>query len=402
MLNIAQSDAMRTSPLVQKVDITSFTYEVPDAAKDTKTGKLLFKKHAAAHMSSFAIRVESNDQVGEYVAHMGGRPAILAQVQTVANGLVGMPVAAGVSFGEFAQKQLQTLGGLGVGALDIALWDLIGKTLNVSVGDLIGTYRSKFPAYASLVHGHDDGDLTDDPALVDAVAQCQQAGLRGVKFRGFPGRGAQSYISAVHAVANAFPDRQALHLFLDPGCDLATFADALQVGYAADDAGLFWLEDMFRDRGQSIAAHKRLRERIRTPLLCGEHVRGLEAKAHWISSGATDFIRCDPELDGGISGCMKIAHLAEAFGMDAEVHGSGPAHRHVMAALRNTNFYELGLSLPTGTNIHAPPIYACGYSDGFAALDQEGRVAVPGGAGLGVSYDWDKINATKTQHMVFQ
>ncbi len=57
-------------------------------------------------------------------------------------------------------------------------------------------------------------------------------------------------------------------------------------------------------------------------------------------------MRADADYDGGITGLMKIAHAAEGFGLDCEIHAPGPAHRHCMAALRNTNYYELGLVHP--------------------------------------------------------
>ena len=68
---------------------------------------------------------------------------------------------------------------------------------------------------------------------------------------------------------------------------------------------------------------------------------------------------------------MKIAHLAEAFGLDCEVHACGPAHRHVMSAMRNSNYYELALVGPDCPNMVAP-VYTCGYSD---QLDAAARTA---------------------------
>ena len=62
-------------------------------------------------------------------------------------------------------------------------------------------------------------------------------------------------------------------------------------------------------------------------------IAGVEPKADFIVAGGTDFVRVDPEYDMGITGTMKIAHLAESFGLDAEVHACGPAHRHCMAAM---------------------------------------------------------------------
>ena len=125
-----------------------------------------------------------------------------------------------------------------------------------------------------------------------------------------------------------------MKLMLDPACELRTFADALYVGHACDEAGFFWYEDPMRDAAVSQHLHRKLRQMIKTPLLIGEHVRGLEPKADWIVNDATDFVRADPDLDLGVTGTMKIAHLAEAFGLDCEVHCAGPAHRACISAIR--------------------------------------------------------------------
>jgi L-alanine-DL-glutamate epimerase-like enolase superfamily enzyme len=188
---------------------------------------------------------------------------------------------------------------------------------------------------------------------------------------------------------------------VDPACELRTFADALAVGRACDEVGFFWYEDPFRDTGVSAYAHRKLRQMIKTPLLETEHVRGLEPKADFLIAEATDFLRVDPEYDMGITGAMKIAHLAEAFGVDVEVHASGPAHRHCMAAIRNTNFYELALVGPKCGN-PLPPVYACDYTDELDGVGKDGCFPVPEGPGLGVTYDWDWIAAHRTALHVFE
>ena len=131
-------------------------------------------------------------------------------------------------------------------------------------------------------------------------------------------------------------------LMLDPCCVYDTFADTLAVGRACDEAGFYWYEDPMRDGGVSLHAHRKLRSMIKTPLLQGEHVHLVEAHADMAAADATDFWRADPEYDGGITGVMKIAHAAEGYGMDVELHIAGPAQRHCMAAMRNSNFYEMG------------------------------------------------------------
>ena len=83
------------------------------------------------------------------------------------------------------------------------------------------------------------------------------------------------------------------------------------------------------------------------PLLATEITPGgLAALPPWITSGATDFLRGDVVIKGGITGLMKIAHLAEAFGMNCEVHDSynalnNVAAWHVMMAIDNCDWLEV-------------------------------------------------------------
>ena len=140
---------------------------------------------------------------------------------------------------------------------------------------------------------------------------------------------------------------------------------------------------------------------LKTPLLQTEHVRGVEPKADFLIAGGTDFLRSDPEYDLGLTGAMKIHHVAEGFGVEVEVHACGPAHRHLMAMSRNSNFYEVALVGPDCPNAVAP-VYRYGYSDPLDCIDADGTVLVPDGVGLGVDYDWDFIERNRTAHLVYK
>jgi L-alanine-DL-glutamate epimerase-like enolase superfamily enzyme len=190
-------------------------------------------------------------------------------------------------------------------------------------------------------------------------------------------------------------------LMYDGSCELQTFADAVYVGQACDAGGFLWYEDPFRDAGWSPYAARQLKQHVRTPLMLTEHVRGLEPKGSWILERATDYLRVDPDYDMGITGAMKIAHLAEAFGMDCEVHAAGPAQRHCMAAMRNSNWYELSLVAP-GLRNPIPPVYGPDYSDELEDVGADGCFEVPRGNGIGISYDWEFILANRTAHHVLR
>ncbi len=91
---------------------------------------------------------------------------------------------------------------------------------------------------------------------------------------------------------------------------------------------------------------------------------------------------------------MKIAHASEGFGLDVELHGPGPVHRHIMSSIRNTNFFELGLVHPKVKTTRSP-VYL-GYNDNLDGIDSEGNVYAPDGPGIGVPLDWDWIRAHQT------
>ena len=90
----------------------------------------------------------------------------------------------------------------------------------------------------------------------------------------------------------------------------------------------------------------------------------------------TDFVRSGVYEDGGISGVMKVAHAAEGFGLYVELHGGGLAHRHCIAAIRNTTYYELGLLNPKIKNTK-PPIYPPEFVDELENIGPDGHVPVP-------------------------
>jgi L-alanine-DL-glutamate epimerase-like enolase superfamily enzyme len=176
---------------------------------------------------------------------------------------------------------------------------------------------------------------------------------------------------------------------------LKTLGDALRLGHVLDDYRYFWYEDPYADTGISASGNSRLREKIRTPLLITEHLRSLEPKVDFFLAGGTDLLRADPDFDGGITGAMKIAHAAEGLGTDVELHFCGPAHRHCMTAIRNTNYYEMGLLHPNYDITSPASGVALNYRDGLDSVDANGCVVAPDGPGLGVVYDWELIAARR-------
>ena len=387
---------------INNVELHEFKFEAKNLGNLTgaeSVGAFGYMKGESAEIKKYAVVISTEDgNRGEYVTHWCASDSTFAQSCILAPKLLGRHAEEREGIYDDFKRELRQFDHMGHGPLDIALWDWTGKKLNCSISALLGGFKNKLPAYASTYHGDRNGGLDSKEAYADFAEYCYELGYKAFKIHGWNDGNAKEEAENVLHVAKSVGER--MTLMLDPACELKTFADALYVGRACDEANFFWYEDPYRDSGVSAFSHKRLREMIKTPILQTEHIRGLEPKADFLIAGGTDFLRMDPEYDMGITGGMKIAHLAESFGIDVEIHACGPAHRHMMSAIRNTNFYEIALVGPDCPNA-IPPVYSCGYSDMLNCIDKDGFVSVPQGIGLGVTYDWDYIRKNTVNKRVF-
>ena len=385
---------------IDRVEVHEFSFDVENTGWDSGGFNIVYQPGNVLSLSKYAILIQTEDGGrGEYVALWGGTPMALGQTLALAPHLIGRDAHQREKIYDDFKRAHRQYDHMGFGCIDIALWDWAGKYFDAPVSRLLGGFRTRLPAYASSYHGDRNGGLSSPRSYVDFASQCHEMGYRAFKVHGWCDGNVSEEVATVLALGQAHAGR--MSLMIDPACELRTFADALAVGRACDEAGFFWYEDPFRDAGWSQFAHRKLRQFIKTPLLQTEHVRGVEPKADFIVAEATDFVRADPEYDLGITGTMKIAHLAESFGLDVEIHASGPAHRHCMAAIRNTNFYEVALVGPKCSNA-MPPVYACGYSDQLDTVGSDGCFVVPDAPGLGVTYDWDFIKRNQVRIHVFE
>ncbi|MFB6173367.1 MAG: enolase C-terminal domain-like protein [Halobacteriales archaeon] len=389
------------SPTITRIESTEFSYPLEDRAPYPDGFGMAYSPGETTRRHLFGVRVHTDvGTTGEYV---GGNSPGMAELNMVADHLVGKnPLDRERHWSEI-KRALRKYDRMGIGPLDIALWDFAGKYHDAPIHELLGSYRETIPAYASTYHGDENGGLSTPEDFADFAAECRDMGYPAFKIHGWGGsdasRDIEREVATVHAVGERVGDE--MDLMHDPACEFETWADALKVGRALDEQGFFWYEDPYRDGGISQHSHRKLRQAIETPLLQTEHVRGLEPFTDFIATEATDYVRADPEYDGGITGAIKRARIAEGFGLDVEYHAPGPAQRHCIAATRNTNYYELALVHPECQNT-PPPVYEGDYSDMIDTIDDEGRVSVPDGPGLGVSYDWEYIEGRKTGERVYE
>ena len=381
-------------PRITKVEIETFTYELFDLERGEHGPT--YSPGRSITNTAHAITISTDVGVtGEYV---WSGPIEYAGACVAAELLVGQdPLEREYLYSRIKQTMRQQAE-IGISAVDIALWDLAGKYHDAPIHQLLGGYRNTLPTYPASVHATEHDELKSPGEMADFAEQCKELGYPAFKIHGWengePRREAETILAVRDRVGSD------MDLMSDPYNALHTFGDAVKVGRACDEAGYFWYEDPLADGGISQFAHRKLRELLDTPMLLTEHVRGLEARVDFMVNGATDFVRGDVQYMG-ITATMKLAHAAEGLGLDIEMHSPGPAQRQCMAAIRNTNYYELSGSRPKGPNANYIPVYANDYVDQLnAAVD--GHFPVPQGPGLGVEYDWTMIRRNSLGMKVFE
>jgi len=215
-----------------------------------------------------------------------------------------------------------------LGAVDVALWDITAKAAGLPLFQLLGGYRDEIPAYASTV------TFATTEEFLDVADQCLDYGYRAIK---------------LHAWGDARRDaRFCQDLRKHVGDEIALMYDgsagfdpyeAFYVGQACEEAGYYWYEEPMREF--SIGAYRRLCEDLRIPVLSAETSDGSHYNAaDFISHGAADMIRTSVHYKGGFTGGLRVAHLADAFQMNAEVHGAGLDNLHLGLAIPNNTFFE--------------------------------------------------------------
>ena len=269
-----------------------------------------------------------------------------------------------------------------IGAIDVALWDIAGKVAGLPIHRLIGTCRDSVPAYSSTAwHA-----TTEEYA---AEAQYFQS-LGWTAHKIHPHGEPKMDIKICQAVREAVGNDMTLML---DSMWAYCYEDALRVGRAIEELDYFWYEDPLVE--EDIYNYVKLHDKLDIPIMSTEYAPGrLYGMAHWIQSYATDILRGDVAVSGGISPLIKIAHIAEGFGMKFEIHHGGNslnnvANLHVTMAIRNCDYYEVFPA--NGANKYAL------VND--IEVDDKGLVYAPTAPGLGFEIDWDLVKREFAQEV---
>ncbi|MHA6298798.1 mandelate racemase/muconate lactonizing enzyme family protein [Devosia sp. CAU 1758] len=265
-----------------------------------------------------------------------------------------------------------------ISAIDIALWDILGKAANLPISQLLGGVgRTRVPVYgASVRWGTDEQTDSDLDAMLDR-------GLTDIKVKiGNPVADAVRRIARVRARAGD-------DILLSVDSNWAyTLEEAEIVAKALRDNNYHWFEEPVRPEDED--GYRKLRQRTDVPLAAGESNYTLDQAMPLIRDRVLSVLQPNITRSGGITEARRMAEMAAMSDIAYAPHVgmSGiiceVASLHLAAAMPNTR----ALECPFSANL---------FRDGLASIApahtrvENGTVAVPQGPGLGIEMNWDAV-----------
>ena len=221
-----------------------------------------------------------------------------------------------------------------ISAVDAALWDLKARLLNLPLSRLLGAARESVPIYGS-------GGFTSysDQKLKEQLAGWAAQGIPRVKMKvgSDPGRDPDRVRAARDAVGDG------VELFVDAN---GAYSRKQALAFAELYAGLgvTWFEEPVSS--DDLAGLRLLRDRgpAGVDVAAGEYGYDPLYFRRMLEAGAVDVLQADATRCGGVTGFLKAADLAEAFGVPLSAHCAPALHLHpacaATAALRHIEYFH--------------------------------------------------------------
>ena len=267
------------------------------------------------------------------------------------------------------------------GPVDVALWDICAKAAGLPLYKYIGAYRTSLPVYASSLFL---------PTVEDYINEALYYKERGIGcYKAHP-PGPYKLDMEIHQKLREAVGSE-MDLMSDPVAEYS-LDEAIRVGRHLEELDYVWMEEPFRDF--ELHKYKQLCAALDIPIAATETTRG----CHWgvaqvIAQQAADIVRADVSWKCGITGTLKIAHLAESFGMRCEVHTTTMTYMdmvnlHVSCAIRNCNYFEYFVP---EEDFQLP-------MSGKLPIGPDGIITVPETPGVGAELDWELIKRCCVSH----
>jgi L-alanine-DL-glutamate epimerase-like enolase superfamily enzyme len=209
-------------------------------------------------------------------------------------------------------------------ALDIALWDIVGKVAGLPLYRLFGGWKSEVPCYVTCAYYRDGKTMSE---LRDEIEMLKAQGHRGFKAKagGVPLAVDMKRLELVRELIGRERD---LMIDVNRGWDLAT---AIEGARLLEPLEPRWLEEPVRwadDRREL----KLLKQKTRIPLSAGESELTSYGCRALVEEQSIEILQFDCTMMGGFTEGRKLAALCELFNVQVAPHHDCFIHAHIVAA----------------------------------------------------------------------
>lgn len=215
-----------------------------------------------------------------------------------------------------------------ISAVDVALWDIMGKRSGLPLWRLLGGADPTVPVYAGGI----DLYFTLD-ALLDQTRDNLEAGFEAIKMKVGRDRLSED-VARVAAMRDYLGDGFPLMVDANMGWDRPK---AIAGCRALAPYDLVWIEEPLEP--EDVAGYAEV-ARLGTPIAAGENFHNLQEFSQLIGADGVHYVEPDLACLGGVTAWMKAARMAEAAHLPVTSHGVHDLHVHLMAAVPNASYLE--------------------------------------------------------------
>ncbi len=256
-------------------------------------------------------------------------------------------------------------------AIDMALWDIMGKSTGLPVHILLGgSFHDRVRPYASALMPETPGDVER------LVSHYTNQGFTAIKLGWGPlGHDVRRDIELVRAARRAAGD--SVEVMIDIG-KRYRLKSALQMARACEEFNIYWLEEPFP--AEDLDGYRRLAEAAAVRIAAGEEESGRRAFSRLIHETGIDVIQPDLSRCGGLTEARKIATLAQDANILCVPHAFRTgilvaASIHFIASVPHAPFLEFSVTESAiRRELLAQPF-----------VQRDGFIDVPQSPGLGIA-----------------
>jgi L-alanine-DL-glutamate epimerase-like enolase superfamily enzyme len=220
-----------------------------------------------------------------------------------------------------------------ISAVDVALWDLAARLVDLPLHRYLGAVRDEVPVYGSGgFTTYDESQLRDQ--LVGWTAG-QGIGRVKIKIGESWGTRPQRDLERMRQARDAIGDD--VELFVDANGGYSR-KQAIRVIRQASDLDIRWFEEPVSS--DDLEGLREVRDAVLPDVAAGEYGYDLVYFRRMCESGAVDCLQADVSRCGGITEWRRVAAVAAAHGLDISGHCAPHLHAHVAAATSNLRHLE--------------------------------------------------------------